>query len=82
MFTVEWSTSASFKRILGSAQVTQTKNPSHTIKGLTAVSHAVLQAKVPSFNGSELEIVTLEPLLCFSFSFSFFFFFNSGPKKK
>lgn len=37
-FTVEWSTSASFKRILGTAQVIETKNPSYVIKGLTAVS--------------------------------------------
>ncbi|XP_075879719.1 ankyrin repeat and fibronectin type-III domain-containing protein 1 [Nelusetta ayraudi] len=35
-YRVEWSTSASFKRILGSAQVSETKNPSHSIKGLTA----------------------------------------------
>lgn len=37
---MEWSTSDSFKRILGSIQVTETKNPSYTIKGLTTVSHA------------------------------------------
>lgn len=36
---VEWSTSASFKRILGSAQVSETKHPSYSISGLTAVSH-------------------------------------------
>uniref|UniRef100_H3CZS4 Fibronectin type-III domain-containing protein n=1 Tax=Tetraodon nigroviridis TaxID=99883 RepID=H3CZS4_TETNG len=34
-YRVEWSTSESFKRILGSVQVTETKNPSYTIKGLT-----------------------------------------------
>ncbi|XP_041830300.1 ankyrin repeat and fibronectin type-III domain-containing protein 1-like [Melanotaenia boesemani] len=34
-YRVEWSTSASFKRVLGSAQVTETKNPSYIIKGLT-----------------------------------------------
>lgn len=39
VFAVEWSTSDSFKRILGSAQVTETKNPSFCIQGLTAVRH-------------------------------------------
>uniref|UniRef100_G3NWC4 Fibronectin type-III domain-containing protein n=1 Tax=Gasterosteus aculeatus TaxID=69293 RepID=G3NWC4_GASAC len=37
-YRVEWSTSASFKRILGSPQVLETKNPSYSIKGLTTVS--------------------------------------------
>lgn len=41
MFAVEWSTSASFKRILGSPQVLETKNPSYSIKGLTTVSEPV-----------------------------------------
>lgn len=40
LLAVEWSTSDTFKRILGSIQVTETKNPSYTIKGLTTVSHA------------------------------------------
>lgn len=40
LLAVEWSTSESFKRILGSVQVAETKNPSYTIKGLTTVSHA------------------------------------------
>ncbi|CAK6975185.1 ankyrin repeat and fibronectin type-III domain-containing protein 1-like [Scomber scombrus] len=35
-YRVEWSTSSSFKRILCEAQVTETKNPSYSIKGLTA----------------------------------------------
>ncbi|XP_029014350.1 ankyrin repeat and fibronectin type-III domain-containing protein 1-like isoform X2 [Betta splendens] len=35
-YRVEWSTSAGFKRILGSAQVTDTKNPSCTVRGLCA----------------------------------------------
>ncbi|XP_051904458.1 ankyrin repeat and fibronectin type-III domain-containing protein 1-like isoform X2 [Hippocampus zosterae] len=35
-YKVEWSTSESFKRILGSAQVTETKNPSCSIRGLIA----------------------------------------------
>ncbi|XP_017272087.1 ankyrin repeat and fibronectin type-III domain-containing protein 1 [Kryptolebias marmoratus] len=35
-YRVEWSTSANFKHILGSAQVTQTKNSSYIIKDLTA----------------------------------------------
>ncbi|XP_056144267.1 ankyrin repeat and fibronectin type-III domain-containing protein 1-like [Lampris incognitus] len=34
-YRVEWSSSASFKRILGSAEVTDTKSPSHSIAGLT-----------------------------------------------
>ncbi|XP_029293655.1 ankyrin repeat and fibronectin type-III domain-containing protein 1 [Cottoperca gobio] len=38
-YRVEWSTSASFKRILGSTQVTETKNPTYSIKGLTAGVH-------------------------------------------
>ncbi|KAM9345910.1 ankyrin repeat and fibronectin type-III domain-containing protein 1 [Symphorus nematophorus] len=47
-YRVEWSTSASFKRILGSAQVTETKNPSHNIKGLTAGVHYFV--RVSAFN--------------------------------
>nr|XP_046272057.1 ankyrin repeat and fibronectin type-III domain-containing protein 1-like [Scatophagus argus] len=47
-YRVEWSTSASFKRILGSAQVTETKNPSHSIKGLTAGVHYFV--RVSAFN--------------------------------
>uniref|UniRef100_UPI0037E951C8 ankyrin repeat and fibronectin type-III domain-containing protein 1 n=1 Tax=Semicossyphus pulcher TaxID=241346 RepID=UPI0037E951C8 len=47
-YRVEWSTSASFKRILGSAQVTETKNPTHSIKGLTAGVHYFV--RVSAFN--------------------------------
>ncbi|CAJ1075806.1 ankyrin repeat and fibronectin type-III domain-containing protein 1-like [Xyrichtys novacula] len=47
-YRVEWSTSANFKRILGSAQVTETKNPSHSIKGLTAGVHYFV--RVSAFN--------------------------------
>ncbi|XP_035511693.1 ankyrin repeat and fibronectin type-III domain-containing protein 1-like [Morone saxatilis] len=47
-YRVEWSTSASFKRIPGSAQVTETKNPSHSIKGLTAGVHYFV--RVSAFN--------------------------------
>uniref|UniRef100_A0A1A8ER65 Fibronectin type-III domain-containing protein n=2 Tax=Nothobranchius korthausae TaxID=1143690 RepID=A0A1A8ER65_9TELE len=35
-YRVEWSTLANFKHVLGSAEVTETKNPSFIIKGLTA----------------------------------------------
>ncbi|XP_020513556.1 ankyrin repeat and fibronectin type-III domain-containing protein 1 [Labrus bergylta] len=47
-YRVEWSSSASFKRILGSAQVTETKNPSHSVKGLTAGVHYFV--RVSAFN--------------------------------
>uniref|UniRef100_A0A672ZWM5 Fibronectin type-III domain-containing protein n=3 Tax=Sphaeramia orbicularis TaxID=375764 RepID=A0A672ZWM5_9TELE len=47
-YRVEWSTSESFKRILGSAQVTETKNPSYSIKGLTAGVHYFV--RVSAFN--------------------------------
>lgn len=55
VFTVEWSTSASFKRILGSAQVTETKNPSYTITGLTAVS----QTAHTKQTSQQLQILTV-----------------------
>lgn len=35
-YKVEWSTSPGFKRILGTVQVTETRNPSYIINGLTA----------------------------------------------
>ncbi|XP_070837490.1 ankyrin repeat and fibronectin type-III domain-containing protein 1 [Chaetodon trifascialis] len=47
-YRVEWSTSASFKRILGSIQVTETKNPSYSINGLTAGVHYFV--RVSAFN--------------------------------
>ncbi|TWW69369.1 ankyrin repeat and fibronectin type-III domain-containing protein 1-like [Takifugu flavidus] len=47
-YRVEWSTSDSFKRILGSIQVTETKNPSYTIKGLTTGVHYFV--RVSAFN--------------------------------
>ncbi|XP_068605880.1 ankyrin repeat and fibronectin type-III domain-containing protein 1 [Brachionichthys hirsutus] len=47
-YKVDWSTSASFKRILGSVQVTETKNPSHSIRGLTAGVHYFV--RVSAFN--------------------------------
>uniref|UniRef100_A0A8C6WFQ3 Fibronectin type-III domain-containing protein n=1 Tax=Neogobius melanostomus TaxID=47308 RepID=A0A8C6WFQ3_9GOBI len=34
-YRVEWSTSKTFKRILGSAQVMETKNPTYSLQGLT-----------------------------------------------
>ncbi|XP_057673232.1 ankyrin repeat and fibronectin type-III domain-containing protein 1-like [Corythoichthys intestinalis] len=50
-YKVEWSTSASFKRILGSAQVTETKNPSYTIKGLIAGVHYFVRASAYNVKG-------------------------------
>ncbi|XP_078125286.1 ankyrin repeat and fibronectin type-III domain-containing protein 1 [Sander vitreus] len=50
-YKVEWSTSASFKRILGSAQVTETKNPSHSIKGLTAGVHYFVRVSAYNVKG-------------------------------
>ncbi|XP_053708883.1 ankyrin repeat and fibronectin type-III domain-containing protein 1-like isoform X1 [Synchiropus splendidus] len=34
-YKVEWSSTESFKNVLGSAEVTETKNPSYSIRGLT-----------------------------------------------
>ncbi|KAK2833803.1 hypothetical protein Q5P01_017692 [Channa striata] len=50
-YKVEWSTSASFKRILGSAHVTDTKNPSCTIQGLTAGVHYFVRASAYNVKG-------------------------------
>ncbi|XP_026181055.1 ankyrin repeat and fibronectin type-III domain-containing protein 1 [Mastacembelus armatus] len=50
-YNVEWSTSASFKRILGSAQVTETKNPSYSIKGLTAGVHYFVRVSAYNVKG-------------------------------
>ncbi|XP_061556024.1 ankyrin repeat and fibronectin type-III domain-containing protein 1-like isoform X2 [Phycodurus eques] len=50
-YKVEWSTSASFKRILGSAHVTETKNPSYLIKGLTAGVHYFVRASAYNVKG-------------------------------
>lgn len=50
-YRVEWSTSASFRRILGSAQVTETKNPSYIIKGLTAGVHYFVRASAYNVKG-------------------------------
>ncbi|KAE8282909.1 Ankyrin repeat and fibronectin type-III domain-containing protein 1 [Larimichthys crocea] len=50
-YRVEWSTSASFKRILGSAQVTETKNPSHSINGLTTGVHYFVRASAFNVKG-------------------------------
>ncbi|XP_029946235.1 ankyrin repeat and fibronectin type-III domain-containing protein 1 [Salarias fasciatus] len=50
-YRVEWSTSASFKRVLGSAQVTETKNPSFIIKGLTAGVHYFVRASAYNVKG-------------------------------
>ncbi|XP_069557398.1 ankyrin repeat and fibronectin type-III domain-containing protein 1 [Brachyistius frenatus] len=50
-YRVEWSTSNSFKRILGSAQVTETKNPSYIIKGLTAGVHYFVRVSAYNVKG-------------------------------
>ncbi|XP_044036651.1 ankyrin repeat and fibronectin type-III domain-containing protein 1-like isoform X2 [Siniperca chuatsi] len=50
-YRVEWSTSASFKRILASAQVTETKNPSHSIKGLTSGVHYFVRVSAYNVKG-------------------------------
>ncbi|XP_029913039.1 ankyrin repeat and fibronectin type-III domain-containing protein 1 [Myripristis murdjan] len=50
-YRVEWSTSASFKRILGSAQVTDTKSPSHSITGLTTGVHYFVRVSAYNVKG-------------------------------
>lgn len=50
-YRVEWSTSDSFKRILGSAQVTETKNPSFCIQGLTAGVHYFVRVSAYNVKG-------------------------------
>ncbi|XP_031726643.1 ankyrin repeat and fibronectin type-III domain-containing protein 1 [Anarrhichthys ocellatus] len=50
-YRVEWCTSASFKRILGSAQVSETKNPSYSIKGLTAGAHYFVRVSCYNVKG-------------------------------
>ncbi|XP_019960930.2 ankyrin repeat and fibronectin type-III domain-containing protein 1-like [Paralichthys olivaceus] len=50
-YRVEWSTSASFKRILCSAQVTETKNPSYSIKGLLAGVHYFVRVSAHNVKG-------------------------------
>uniref|UniRef100_A0A3Q2NZ52 Ankyrin repeat and fibronectin type-III domain-containing protein 1-like n=1 Tax=Fundulus heteroclitus TaxID=8078 RepID=A0A3Q2NZ52_FUNHE len=50
-YKVEWSTSASFKRILGTAQVTETRNPSYIINGLTAGVHYYARASAYNVKG-------------------------------
>ncbi|XP_034749107.1 ankyrin repeat and fibronectin type-III domain-containing protein 1-like [Etheostoma cragini] len=50
-YKVEWSTSASFKHILGSTQVTETKNPSHSIKGLAAGVHYFVRVSAYNVKG-------------------------------
>ncbi|KAF6723021.1 Ankyrin repeat and fibronectin type-III domain-containing protein 1 [Oryzias melastigma] len=50
-YRVEWSTSSCFKRILGSAQITETKNPSYIIKGLTAGVHYFVRVSAYNVKG-------------------------------
>ncbi|XP_029365170.1 ankyrin repeat and fibronectin type-III domain-containing protein 1 [Echeneis naucrates] len=50
-YRVEWSTSASFKHILASVQVTETKNPSYNIKGLTAGVHYFVRVSAYNVKG-------------------------------
>ncbi|KAK5914449.1 hypothetical protein CgunFtcFv8_008889 [Champsocephalus gunnari] len=48
---VEWSSAVSFKRILGSTQVTETKNPTFSIKGLTAGVHYFVRVSAYNVKG-------------------------------
>ncbi|XP_035470844.1 ankyrin repeat and fibronectin type-III domain-containing protein 1-like isoform X1 [Scophthalmus maximus] len=50
-YKVEWSTSDSFKRTLGTAQVTETKNPSYSVKGLTAGVHYFVRVSAYNVKG-------------------------------
>ncbi|XP_015248880.1 PREDICTED: ankyrin repeat and fibronectin type-III domain-containing protein 1-like [Cyprinodon variegatus] len=50
-YKVEWSTSAGFKRILGTAQVTETRNPSYIINGVTAGVHYYVRASAYNVKG-------------------------------
>ncbi|XP_034045515.1 ankyrin repeat and fibronectin type-III domain-containing protein 1-like [Thalassophryne amazonica] len=50
-YRVEWSKSANFKCILGSAQVTETRNPSYSIKGLTAGVHYFVRVRAYNVRG-------------------------------
>ncbi|KAM3864406.1 ankyrin repeat and fibronectin type-III domain-containing protein 1 [Diretmus argenteus] len=50
-YRVEWSTSVSFKRILGSAQVTDTKSPFYSITGLTTGVHYFVRASAYNVKG-------------------------------
>ncbi|KAK5856666.1 hypothetical protein PBY51_008247 [Eleginops maclovinus] len=50
-YRLEWSSGASFKRILGSNQVTETKNPTYSIKGLTAGVHYFVRVSAYNVKG-------------------------------
>ncbi|XP_061566941.1 ankyrin repeat and fibronectin type-III domain-containing protein 1-like [Cololabis saira] len=50
-YKVEWSTSACFKRILGCAQVAETKHPSYNIKGLTTGVHYFVRVSAYNVKG-------------------------------
>ncbi|KAM6905379.1 ankyrin repeat and fibronectin type-III domain-containing protein 1 [Xenentodon cancila] len=50
-YKVEWSTSACFKRILGSSQVAETKHPSYIIKGLTTGVHYFVRVSAYNVKG-------------------------------
>ncbi|KAF3846768.1 hypothetical protein F7725_003846 [Dissostichus mawsoni] len=50
-YRVEWSSAVSFKRILGSTQVTETKNPTFSIKGLTAGVHYFVRVSAYNVKG-------------------------------
>nr|XP_023847766.1 ankyrin repeat and fibronectin type-III domain-containing protein 1-like [Salvelinus alpinus] len=49
--SVEWSTSANFKSILGSAQVIDTKTPVHSITGLTTGMHYFVRVTAYNVKG-------------------------------
>lgn len=50
-YRVEWSTYETFKRILGSAQVTETKTPSFSIQGLAAGIHYFVRVSAYNIKG-------------------------------
>ncbi|KAK7939345.1 hypothetical protein WMY93_002671 [Mugilogobius chulae] len=50
-YRVEWSTTETFKRIFGSAQVTETKNPTCSIQGLTAGVHYFVRVSAYNIKG-------------------------------
>ncbi|XP_031683453.1 ankyrin repeat and fibronectin type-III domain-containing protein 1 [Oncorhynchus kisutch] len=50
-YRVEWSTSANFKSILGSAQVIDTKTPIHSITGLTTGMHYFVRVTAYNVKG-------------------------------
>ncbi|XP_020782884.1 ankyrin repeat and fibronectin type-III domain-containing protein 1-like isoform X1 [Boleophthalmus pectinirostris] len=50
-YRVEWSNTETFKRISGSAQVTETKNPTYSIQGLTTGVHYFVRVSAYNIKG-------------------------------